>query len=62
MYRKHSLSKKAKTPVQFAHSGKLLLLLGANHVQISHDFQTLATTSNIIHVFGQRKASESVEL
>jgi len=39
MYRQHSLSKKAKTPMQCAHFGKLLLLLGANHVQIGHDFQ-----------------------
>ena len=48
MYRQHSLSKKAKTPMQCAHFGKLLLLLGANHVQIGHDFQPG-------YVFGQRK-------
>ena len=55
MYRQHSLSKKAKTPMQCAHFGKLLLLLGANHVQIGHDFQPG-------YVFGQRKAAEPVEL
>ena len=38
-----------------AHFGKLLLLLGANHVQIGHDFQPG-------YVFGQRKAAEPVEL
>ena len=48
MYRQHSLSKKAKTPMQCAHFGKLLLFLGANHVQIGHDFQPG-------YVFGQRK-------
>ena len=48
MYRQHSLSKKAKTPMQCAHFGKLLLLLGANHVQIGHDFQPG-------YMFGQRK-------
>ena len=38
-----------------AHFGKLLLLLGANHVQIGHDFQPG-------YVFGQHKAAEPVEL
>ena len=55
VYRQHTLSKKVKTPLQCAHSGKLLLLLGANYVQIGHDFQTR-------YVFGQRKAAEPVEL
>ena len=41
--------------MQCAHFGKLLLLLGANHVQIGHDFQPG-------YVFGQHKAAEPVEL
>ena len=41
--------------MQCTHFGKLLLLLSANHVQISHDFQPG-------YMFGQRKAAEPVEL
>ena len=41
--------------MQCAHFGKLLLLLGTNHVQIGHDFQPG-------YVFGQRKDAEPVEL
>ena len=55
MYRQHSLLKKAKTPMQCAHFGKLLLLLSANHIQIGHDIQPG-------YVFGQHKAAEPVEL
>ena len=32
-----------KTTMQSAHSGKLLLLLSTNHVQINHDFLTSPT-------------------
>ena len=48
-------SRRRRRLPSMAHFGKLLLLLGANHVQIGHDFQPG-------YVFGQRKAAEPVEL
>ena len=49
----HSISQGALLPqamqpqtrITVANSGKLLLLLGANHVQIGHDSQTSGTCS-----------------
>ena len=55
VHRQHSLSKKVKTPMLCAHSGKPLLLLGANHVLIGLDFQAG-------YVPGQHKVTAPVEL